>query len=203
MVFAKMLLNKIEFAITNNPLRAAIQRWFEGRRLLQMGQKIESGLALELGCGRGIGVQIILDMFGASRVDAFDLDRRMLSRAQRRLAHRMACVHLWQASATAIPVQDAVYDAVFDFAVIHHVVAWRRAVAEVFRVLRPGGRFYAYEILAKLICHPLWRRILKHPQEDRFDVDLFCVALESCGFRIVNVQDLRGEVAWFVADKPL
>jgi ubiquinone/menaquinone biosynthesis C-methylase UbiE len=198
-----MLLNKIEFAITNNPLRAAIQRWFEGRRLLQMGQKIESGLALELGCGRGVGVEIILDMFGASRVDAFDLDRRMLSLAQRRLAHRRACVHLWQASATAIPVQDAAYDAVFDFAVIHHIVAWRRAVAEVFRVLRPGGRFYAYEILAKVICHPFWRRILKHPQEDRFDVDPFCAALRRSGFRIVNVKDLRGEFAWFVADKPL
>ncbi|MHC1764566.1 MAG: methyltransferase domain-containing protein [Verrucomicrobiia bacterium] len=39
--------------------------------------------------------------------------------------------------------QAATYDAVFDFAIIHHVPNWRDALVEVNRVLRPGGVFYA------------------------------------------------------------
>ena len=35
----------------------------------------------------------------------------------------------------------------FDFGIIHHVPQWRRALAEVARVLKPGGRFYAEEVL--------------------------------------------------------
>jgi hypothetical protein len=44
-----MLLNRIECALMNNPIRAAIQRTFEARRLLRMGGPISGGQALELG----------------------------------------------------------------------------------------------------------------------------------------------------------
>ena len=63
----------------NNPLRALIQRRFEAARLLRMGGPMEGGSALEIGCGRGVGVQLILDLFGADAVDAFDLDPRMVA----------------------------------------------------------------------------------------------------------------------------
>ena len=45
-----MLLNRVEYALMNNPLRAAIQRRFEARRLLRMGGPVPGGAALELGC---------------------------------------------------------------------------------------------------------------------------------------------------------
>jgi ubiquinone/menaquinone biosynthesis C-methylase UbiE len=51
---------------------------------------------------------------------------------------------------TAIAVPDSRYDAVFDFGIIHHVPDWRAAVAEVARVLRPQGRFYAEEVFGRL-----------------------------------------------------
>ncbi len=198
-----MLLNRVEKAMMNNPLRAAIQRLYEAERLISMGGPAEGKVCLEIGCGRGVGTEIILDRFGAARVDAFDLDEEMVAQAKDRLASRGDRVRLWTGSATEIPAEDGVYGAVFDFGIVHHVPEWRRALAEVYRVLEPGGRFYAEEVLAYFIHHPLWRRLLEHPMADRFDRHAFQEALQTTGFRLVASGSLGKSFAFFVADKPL
>lgn len=194
-----MLLNSIEFALMNNPLRAAIQRRLEAPRLLRMGGAMNGGRALELGCGRGVGTELILDLFGADRVDAFDLDPRMIQRARRRLAERDDRIGLWVGDATAIAAPDGVYDAVFDFGIIHHIPEWRDALAEVRRVLKPGGRFFAEEVLAPAIRHS--RYFLKHPQHDRFDASEFDLALGNAGLEPLASRTMGHAFAWFVARK--
>jgi SAM-dependent methyltransferase len=96
---------------------------------------------------------------------------------------------------------DATYDAVFDFAIVHHVPDWRGALSEVARVLKPGGRFYSEEVLRALIHHPLWRRLLEHPMHDRFDAKEFADGLESVGLRVAARRELLDQIAWFVAKK--
>jgi ubiquinone/menaquinone biosynthesis C-methylase UbiE len=195
-----MLLNRIEFALVNNPVRSAIQSSFEAARLLRMGGDVRGGRVLEIGCGGGTGVSIILKQFGAAAVDAFDLDPRMVARAVRRHA-RHPSVHLWVADCTAIPVPDAVYDAVFDFAIIHHVPDWRAALREVARVLKPGGRFYAEEALGRLITHPVTRIFLDHPQLDRFEAPDFERGLADAGLVPHRPETLWGAFGWFFAVK--
>jgi hypothetical protein len=95
-----MLLNRVEYALMNNPARAAIQRRVEARRLLRMGGPLPGGAALEM--GRGIGAELILDVFGAATVDAFDLDQTMVMRGRRRLCARGSRVRLWVGDASAI-----------------------------------------------------------------------------------------------------
>lgn len=78
---------------------------------------------------------------------AFDLDPNMVWQARQRLAaYPPGRVTLYQADVTAIPEPDASFDAVFDFGILHHVPAWPVAVAEIHRMLRPGGRFYFGEV---------------------------------------------------------
>jgi ubiquinone/menaquinone biosynthesis C-methylase UbiE len=192
-------LNRLEFALMNNPLRAAIQRYCEAPVLLQMGGSMIGGRALEIGCGRGVGTELILDLFKADRVDAFDLDPRMVALARKRLWQRGQRVHLWVGDATAIPVAADTYDAVFDFGIIHHVPEWRRAVHEVRRVLKPGGRFYAEEVLARLINHPIMKRLLDHPRVDRFDAAAFQAGLTAAGLQLLHAKQLGGAIAWFTA----
>ncbi|MBW2234490.1 MAG: class I SAM-dependent methyltransferase [Deltaproteobacteria bacterium] len=196
-----MRLNRVEYTMMNNPLRASIQRRFEARRLLRMGGPLGGGAALEIGCGRGVGTQLIFEVFGANRVDAFDLDPRMAEQARRRVARYGDRARIWVGDATAIAAPDASYDAVFDFGIIHHIPRWRDALAEVRRVLKPGGRFYAEEILSDFIHNPVVRRLLDHPLEDRFDAATFSAALAEHGLTPLESSAFGGWVAWVVAAK--
>jgi ubiquinone/menaquinone biosynthesis C-methylase UbiE len=198
-----MLLNRVEKAMMNNPIRSALQRHVEARWLLDMGGGVRGGTALEVGCGRGVGTQLILDTFGAGRVDAFDLDSHMVELARERLAHEPNRVRLWVGDAARIEAPDATYDAVFDFAIIHHVPDWRAALREVYRVLKPGGRLYMEEVLRAFILHPLVRRVLEHPLEDRFDHAGLLEALQQQGFQVVASRALAGSLGVYVADKPV
>jgi ubiquinone/menaquinone biosynthesis C-methylase UbiE len=108
-----------------------------------MGGVVPGPHALEVGCGRGVGIEIILDTYRAVRVDGFDLDPRMVRKARVRVEREGDRVSLWLRDATAIPIEDSRYDAVFDFAIIHHIPDWCAAIREIHRVFRPGGRFYA------------------------------------------------------------
>jgi len=197
-----MLLNRAERLVMNNPIRAAVQRYGEARRLLEMGGGLDGGSVLEVGCGRGVGTELILDLFGAGRVDAFDLDPSMVELARQRLAGRGQRVRLWAGDITAIDAAAGSYDAVFDFGIIHHVPDWEAALREVFRVLRPGGRFYAEEVFERFIRSPLWRTLLDHPQEGRFDLEGFAGGLERAGFDVVDTRPFGPWFGWFIADRP-
>jgi ubiquinone/menaquinone biosynthesis C-methylase UbiE len=198
-----MLLNRFEYALMNNPVRALIQRHFEAPRLLNMGGPMRGGAALEVGCGRGVGTQLIFDLFGAGTVDAFDLDPRMVALARARLVHYGARTRLWVGDAASIAVPDSTYDAVFDFGIIHHIPRWRRALTEIHRVLKPGGRFYAEEVLGPFIRHAVSRRLFDHPEADRFDAATFRDALARAGLVPGAPRELWHSFAWFVATKPV
>ena len=196
-----MILNTVEFVAMNNPLRTAVQRHFEAKRFLTMGGPPAAGRALEIGCGRGVGVDIAFEQFAATAVDAFDLDPRMVERAKQRLANSPRKTRLWVGDATRIDAPDATYDSVFDFGIIHHIPDWRLAVSEVFRVLKPGGRFYAEEVLRNFIVYPLWRLLLDHPQADRFDHEQFKSALGEAGFAVIADKAHWNSFGWYIADK--
>ncbi|MBA3453654.1 MAG: class I SAM-dependent methyltransferase, partial [Deltaproteobacteria bacterium] len=176
-----MKMNRLEKWIMNNPLRAAIQRHYAAPILAQLGGETTVTTALEIGCGNGVGVEIILDRFRAVRVDAFDLDEELVAMARQRLARRGSSVRLWTGSATEIEAEDASYDAVFAFGVLHHLPDWRIGLAEVVRVLRPDGVFFAEESYASFITHPVWRRVMDHPQDDRFDHAQLRASMKGAG----------------------
>ena len=150
-----MRLNWLGRAAMNSSARALMQREYVAPLLERLGGRVEGGRALEVGCGGGLGVEIILDRFGAAEVIAFDLDPKMLDRARRRLASRPSGqVRLAVGDVTAIGAEDAAFDAVFDFGAIHLVPDWETALSEVRRVLKPGGRFFFELVTSRLLRLP-------------------------------------------------
>jgi ubiquinone/menaquinone biosynthesis C-methylase UbiE len=180
-----MKLNRIEKALMNNPARAWVQRQYEARWLERFGGRAEGQRVLEVGCGRGVGTEIIFKQFGAREVYAFDLDPEMVAEARRRLAaYPPDCLQLSVGDAAAIEAEDDSFDAVFDFGIIHHVPDWQRAVAEIRRVLRPGGRFFFEEITRQALERWIYRTLFEHPKENRFSGREFVAELERQGIRV-------------------
>ncbi|OBG16648.1 methyltransferase type 11 [Mycolicibacterium celeriflavum] len=175
-----MKLNSIERAAMNNPVRAAHQHtreaaWF--RRLA--GGDLAGQHVLEVGCGRGVGAEVILDRLGAQKVTAFDLDDAMVELARRRLHGRPAALSV--GDVCAIEQRSGSVDTVVDFGIIHHVPNWQDAVGEIARVLRPGGLLLFEEVPRRMLESWVFRTFTVHPLENRFDGDEFAAELSRHG----------------------
>lgn len=180
-----MKLNNIEKALMNNPLRALVQRRYEAPLMERLGGRTEGLRVLEIGCGRGVGADIIFNRFRAREVHAFDLDPNMIDQAKARLAgYSPDRLKLFVGDVTAIDAADQMYDAVFDFGIIHHVPNWKRAVSEVARVLRPEGRFFFEEVTSHALNRWTYRTFLEHPKNDRFTGDQLIRELERHGIHV-------------------
>lgn len=172
-----MLMNRVETMLVNSPPRRWLQGFYEVPWMRRLGGPLAPGARdLELGCGPGYGTQLILERFDAGHVDALDLDPAMITRARRRLARYGARARLFQGSATDLRATFGHtadhYDAVFDFAIIHHITDWQGAIAEIARVLKPGARFYFDEVTAIALATPTYR-LFDHPTENRFTAKQF------------------------------
>lgn len=177
-----MKLNSIEKALMNNPVRAFVQKHHEAAIMERLGGRCDGKKVMEIGCGRGVGTEIIFERFGAGEVHAFDLDPKMVKIARRRLAKfGQQKLRLSVGDAERIDAADNSYDAVFDFGIIHHIPKWEDAVKEVARVLKPGGKFYFEEVTKKALGRWLYRTFLKHPTENRFTGEDFISVLEKNG----------------------
>lgn len=175
-----MKLNAIERAVVNSPVRAAHQHhreaaWF--RRLA--GGALSGQHVLEVGCGRGVGAEVILDRLGAADVVAFDLDESMVDLACKRLHGRPVSLSVGDACEIAQPADTV--DTVVDFGIIHHVPDWQQAVAEIARVLRPGGLLLFEEVPRRILDSWAFRTFTVHPRENRFEPDEFAVELARNG----------------------
>jgi ubiquinone/menaquinone biosynthesis C-methylase UbiE len=91
----------------------------------------------DLGCGGGQVSAALAPFVG--RVIAVDASAAMLQAAKRRL-HGVDNVELRRGELEALPIDDARLDAATMMLVLHHVPEPQRALAEVARVLKPGGR---------------------------------------------------------------
>jgi ubiquinone/menaquinone biosynthesis C-methylase UbiE len=184
-------LNPVELALVNNPVRNVFLRstlaWLWSAACAPALERV-----LEIGCGQGAGVAEIARRFQPRTIEAFDVDPGQVARARKRL-DGMPHVRLWIGDAERIDVADASFDAVFELAILHHVPDWQRAVAEIARILRPGG-FFLFEELSREffadtpIVSPLLRRFTIHPWDTMFDFPTFRGALAADGLRLTAVR---------------
>lgn len=190
-----MKLNPVELVLVNNPVRDVLLRntlgWLHDAACAPVLDRV-----LEIGCGQGIALGEIAARFRPHGIDAFDLDDAQVALARERAAALEGsgvAVRLWTGDAERIESPDARYDAVFEFTIFHHVPDWRRALAEVARVLRPGGLFLFEELSTEFfsdipLVSPLLRRYTVHPWDTMFDFRTFRRALDDVGLRVEHLR---------------
>ncbi|OIP30737.1 MAG: hypothetical protein AUK47_24395 [Deltaproteobacteria bacterium CG2_30_63_29] len=147
---------------------------------------------LEVGCGTGALLRRIDPL--AKRAVGVDISLGMLRQAAER---GLCCV---QGTATELPFTDLSFDIVYSFKVLAHVQEIERALAEVARVLRPGGRafleFYnqrSLRFLAKKLAGPGKVALDTHEGEvfTRWDKPGDCAGYLPSNLKIVAAHGLR------------
>jgi len=117
--------------------QACLRRW---RAQLLAGVE---GDVLELGAGTGVNLEHLPRQLG--RLVLTEPDRHMRAKLAARVQRLGRQAEVSDASAVALPFEDASFDAVVSTLVLCSVPSLERSLAEVFRVLRPGGRFVFLE----------------------------------------------------------
>ena len=185
-----MLMNAVEYWAMNNPLRAFVQRRYEAPRLMRLARN-KAGRVLEIGCGQGVGAKIIHDLLHPEEYVGVDLDPRMIRRAEKRAAS-LSNARFVEGDVSHLEFPDASFDVVVDFAILHHVPDWKRALAEVHRTLRVGGEFLfedlPLETWERGIGIPS-RRIADHPYDQMFRKHEFVDELVRLGCELEIHED--------------
>ena len=100
---------------------------------------------LEIGAGYGAATGHLLKL--APRVTSLEYDPRLLRKLKAN--HQCAELAALCGDAATLPFADQSFSSVVAILVLHHLKSRElqdRALAEVHRVLRPGGSFFAFEI---------------------------------------------------------
>ena len=186
-----MKLNRLGTLHIISPWRTLPLRLYVAPLLERLGGTVEEGRVLEIGCGQGLGAEIIKRRFRAATVKGIDLDARIVERARRRLTRRnVEGIEIAEGDATHLGFDDDSFDAVFDFGAIHLIQEWEQAVSEVVRVLKPGGRFYFEEMSlpsARILLN-LTTEKGPDPRRNGFNRMSFLQALEDHGLAVQAVR---------------
>jgi len=184
-------------------------------------------LALDAGTGTG-DLALAALRAGAARVVAVDFSETMLLAARAKLRSRAArdAVHLLAADAMRLPFAGAIFDCAVNGFVLRNVADLPATFAELYRVLKPGGRLACLELthpprLVAPIFRPYFegivplmgRLVAGHPAAYRYlpasvhpfpDVERLASMLRTAGFVQVSYRRLGfGVVALHTATKPV
>jgi len=178
-------MNRLGRAALNSPARAAAQRRWVVPTMGRLGGRLEGCRVLEVGCGRGFGAALLLDLLGADAVDAIDIDPLMVHLARRRVGGRVG-VQVGDLVATG--AAPGSYDAVVDMGAIHLEPRWREALRETARLLRPAGRFY-FEEIVRPSRQALSAVATGRPLRSDFARPTLLAELDALGFVIVGLEE--------------
>jgi SAM-dependent methyltransferase len=160
--------------------------------VLQAAQIEPQDRILDVGCGTGF---ILLGAARrASQVVGVDVTPAMLAEARRRVEEAgLTNVTLREGTAEALPFADQRFDAAITRLTLHHFGDPRRALSEMHRVLRPGGRLVVCDIVAaedpaKADLHNRLERLRDPSHVQHYPASSVVKLVEEVGFRVAGTQ---------------
>lgn len=142
----------------------------------------QHGSLLDVGCGQGKSFRLLRDAFQPIRMLGLDADPRSVDLSRAEAAHEGIEVELLTADCARMPLPDASVDIVFCHQTFHHLVEQERALAEFWRVLKPGGLLLFAESTKAYIDTWVIRWFFRHPMDVQKSADEYLDMLRAQGF---------------------
>lgn len=134
-----------------------LNAWYERPAMVELAGDVAGRDVLDAGCGSGPLAAALRDR--GARVSGFDLSPGMVALARERLGEE-ADLRVADLDAP-LPYDDDAFDVVVCSLALHYLPDWGGALAELRRVLRPGGR------LVVSVPHPAVY-LVNYPGRDYF-----------------------------------
>lgn len=157
--------------------------------------ELASGESLEVGAGTGLNLPLYASQ-GISALTLLEPDAHMRQKLAQRIAQTQAPypISVSEGSLDALPFEDARFETVICTLVLCSVPSQARALAEIWRVLKPGGKLLYLEHIAatdnpsryrlQRLVEPGWRCVAGNCHLTRHTKE----ALIQAGFTLEDCQ---------------
>lgn len=169
-------------------------------RSLFAGPLPEAPVLMDAGCGQGKSFGLLAEAFKPARIIGLDADPHSLdcSRAE---AKRLGLeVQLIASDCAAIDLPDASVDLLFCHQTFHHLVEQEQALAEFWRVLKPGGRLLFAESTQYYIDTWVIRWLFRHPMHVQKTAEGYLKMLRGQGFAF-DASNISYPYLWWSRSK--
>ncbi|GAA5166772.1 class I SAM-dependent methyltransferase [Viridibacterium curvum] len=143
---------------------------------------------LDVGCGFGHSFAELSARFAPDEIVALDADPAMSARAGAAAAKCASKVTLHAANAAQIDLPDASFDMLLCHQTFHHIVEQEAAMAEFFRVLKPGGVLLFAESTKRYIHSWMIRTFFRHPMEVQKTSEEYVAMIRAAGFDLPDAR---------------
>jgi ubiquinone/menaquinone biosynthesis C-methylase UbiE len=142
----------------------------------------ESPVLLDAGCGQGKSFGLLAEAFNPARIIGLDADPHSLDCSRAEATRLGLEVQLIASDCAAIDLADASVDLLFCHQTFHHLVEQEQALAEFWRVLKPGGYLLFAESTQYYIDTWVIRWLFRHPMQVQKSAEGYLDMLRGQGF---------------------
>ncbi|MGD8217321.1 class I SAM-dependent methyltransferase [Pseudomonas thivervalensis] len=138
---------------------------------------------LDAGCGQGKSFQYLRQVFAPQRLIGVDADPQSLDLSREEAARQGMAVELIGSDCATLAVPDACVDLLFCHQTFHHLVEQEKALAEFYRVLKPGGYLMFAESTEAYIDTWVIRWLFRHPMHVQKSASQYLQMIRDQGFQ--------------------
>ena len=151
---------------------------------------------LDAGCGQGKSFQHLRQVFAPQRLIGLDADPHSLELSAQEAARQGMHVELIGSDCATLEVPDASVDLLFCHQTFHHLVEQDKALAEFYRVLKPGGYLLFAESTEAYIDTWVIRWLFRHPMHVQKSAAQYLDMIRRQGFEF-SPQNVSYPYLWW------